>query len=125
MAGRRKVARILVLVAVLFAVCWMPYHLLSLFIDFVHNVHSTKALDFLPFTILIGKYRFFVFIYILSKWSLFYMYDIWPHLLRVQSHFSQDKCAMSYNPCFLKYCQLVSCVLGNRVFCSYTTIKCT
>ena len=65
MAGRRRIARMLVTVAILFAVCWMPYHLLSLYIDFEGTPHANDfeespydkrdiALDVLPFTILLG-----------------------------------------------------------------------
>ena len=54
MAGRRRVARLLVILAILFAVCWMPYHLLSLFLSFEAAPHGTGALEVLPFTILLG-----------------------------------------------------------------------
>ena len=53
MSGRRKVARILIIVAVLFAVCWMPYHVLALYIDF-QNSTKEVSLNALPFTILLG-----------------------------------------------------------------------
>ena len=54
MAGRQRVARMLIVVAALFGVCWMPYHLLSLYLDFVIQVEESTALNALPFTILLG-----------------------------------------------------------------------
>ena len=53
MIGRRRVARMLIIVALLFAVCWIPYHLLAFYIDFTKLPHQT-ALKVLPFTILLG-----------------------------------------------------------------------
>ena len=54
MLSRRKVARILVVLAILFAICWMPCHLLSLYLDFVSTEEGMLGLTILPFTILIG-----------------------------------------------------------------------
>lgn len=54
MTGRRRVARMLVFVAILFGVCWMPYHLLTLYIDFEVDIKNSYALEALPFTILLG-----------------------------------------------------------------------
>ena len=53
MTGRRHVARMLIIVAVLFAICWMPYHILTLYIDFLKQADQS-ALKTLPFTILLG-----------------------------------------------------------------------
>ena len=54
MSGRRRVARMLVVLAILFAICWMPYQLLSLYIDFVIPRVGEGPLETLPFTILLG-----------------------------------------------------------------------
>ena len=56
MASRRQVARMLVFIAALFAVCWMPYHILSLYLDFVELGPTTDlvAVKVLPFTIWLG-----------------------------------------------------------------------
>ncbi len=51
MQGRRKVARMLIVLAILFAVNWLPYHVLSLAVDFIENPHGTGVLEALPFTI--------------------------------------------------------------------------
>lgn len=51
MHSRRKVARMLIILAVLFGLCWMPYHLLSFYVNFMENPHGTGALEALPFTI--------------------------------------------------------------------------
>ena len=56
MASRRQVARMLVFIAALFAVCWMPYHILSLYLDFVELGPTTDqvAVKVLPFTMWLG-----------------------------------------------------------------------
>ncbi len=61
MSGRKRVARMLVIVAILFAVCWMPYHMLSLYLDFQpgdlqpnQELVRDLARDVLPFTMLLG-----------------------------------------------------------------------
>ena len=54
MSGRRRVARLLIALAMLFAACWMPYHILTLYIDYTSNRDYHVALKALPFTILIG-----------------------------------------------------------------------
>ena len=52
MTGRRKVARMLVVLAILFASCWMPYHLLTLYLGFSpQNPDGTVGLAALPFTL--------------------------------------------------------------------------
>ncbi len=55
MSGRRRVARMLIVLALLFALCWTPYHALSLYIDFFPRTPQPHtALQALPFTILLG-----------------------------------------------------------------------
>jgi hypothetical protein len=34
MSGRKRVAKMLIALAVLFAVCWLPYYIVSLYLDF-------------------------------------------------------------------------------------------
>ena len=51
MLSRRKVARMLVVLAILFAVCWMPVHLLHIYVDLTLNPIGIKVL---PFLILFG-----------------------------------------------------------------------
>ncbi len=60
MPSRRRVARLLVLLAILFAICWMPYHLLSLYLDVNddnNNYKYTRAIQALPFTLLLGHFN--------------------------------------------------------------------
>ena len=52
MAGRRKVARMMLILAIVFAVCWLPCHILHLYLDF--SPASKTALEILPFTIWLG-----------------------------------------------------------------------
>lgn len=54
MAGRRRIALMLALVAVLFAVSWLPYHTVSLYVDFVRRSEQGASLAALPFTLLLG-----------------------------------------------------------------------
>ncbi|KAK2157161.1 hypothetical protein LSH36_196g00008 [Paralvinella palmiformis] len=53
MAGRRRVARMLAALAIVFACCWLPYHLHNLYLDFA-ELHAVAAIEALPFTILLG-----------------------------------------------------------------------
>jgi len=53
MSGRRRVAKMLIALAVLFAVCWLPYYIVSLYLDFTTKDTKTFLLA-LPFTILLG-----------------------------------------------------------------------
>lgn len=53
MAGRRRVARMLMILAIFFASCWMPYHLLVLYMDFLKSPDKT-SLNVLPYTIWLG-----------------------------------------------------------------------
>ncbi|XP_021353917.1 gastrin/cholecystokinin type B receptor-like [Mizuhopecten yessoensis] len=53
MNGRKRVAKMLIALAILFAVCWLPYHIVSLYLDF-HRRHVQPFLTVLPFTILVG-----------------------------------------------------------------------
>lgn len=54
MAGRRRIALMLALVAVFFAVSWLPYHTVSLYVDFVRRSEQGASLAALPFTLLLG-----------------------------------------------------------------------
>ena len=54
MLSRRKVARMLVILAILFAICWMPSHLLSLYLDFASPEAAKLGIQILPFCILFG-----------------------------------------------------------------------
>ena len=53
-AGRRRVARMLLLLAVLFAVSWMPYYIVVLFMDFNDSPDSNQYLSALSFALLLG-----------------------------------------------------------------------
>ncbi|XP_075970971.1 neuropeptide FF receptor 1-like isoform X2 [Anticarsia gemmatalis] len=50
---RKRVAWILLLLAVLFALCWLPYNILQLLID-VNAVHVESVSVMLPYTLLLG-----------------------------------------------------------------------
>ncbi|XP_013178009.1 PREDICTED: neuropeptide FF receptor 1-like [Papilio xuthus] len=50
---RKRVAWILLLLAVLFALCWLPYNILQLLID-VNAVQVESGALFLPYTLLLG-----------------------------------------------------------------------
>lgn len=54
MAGRRRVARMLLLLAVLFAVSWMPYYVISLYADFGRKGALEESLVALSFALLLG-----------------------------------------------------------------------
>lgn len=54
MAGRRRIAWMLVLVAILFAASWLPYHTVTLYVDFVRRSEQGASLAALPFTLLLG-----------------------------------------------------------------------
>lgn len=51
---RKRVAWILLLLAVLFALCWLPYNILQLLID-VNAVKVDSVSLLLPYTLLLGK----------------------------------------------------------------------
>lgn len=51
--GRKRVAKMLIALAILFAVCWLPYHIVSLYLDF-NKTQVKPFLAVLPFTILVG-----------------------------------------------------------------------
>lgn len=53
MSGRKRVAKMLIALAVLFAVCWLPYYIVTLYMDFVQD-NVGGFLVVLPFTILLG-----------------------------------------------------------------------
>ncbi len=52
MAGRRRVAKMLLVVAVLFALSWLPYNIIVLYTDF--NAHNDTPLSALSFALLLG-----------------------------------------------------------------------
>lgn len=52
MKGRKRVAKMLIGLAVLFAVCWLPYYCVSLYVDF--HPDDKGLLLALPYTILLG-----------------------------------------------------------------------
>ena len=52
MKGRKRVAKMLIGLAVLFAVCWLPYYCVSLYVDF--HPEDSDLLLALPYTILLG-----------------------------------------------------------------------
>ncbi len=54
MAGRKRVARMLLILAALFALSWMPYHIIILYMDFVRVKSSDEALVALYFALLVG-----------------------------------------------------------------------
>ncbi len=54
MCSRRKMARMLVILAIIFALCWMPVHILNLYLDFVVDPGNSKVLEALPFTLWLG-----------------------------------------------------------------------
>jgi len=60
---RRRVARILFVLAVIFALCWLPYNLLTLFLDL--DIALDKfGLDQVPiYTIITSNYFVFIHIY--------------------------------------------------------------
>jgi hypothetical protein len=53
MQSRRKVARMLMCLAILFAFCWMPYNICSLYID-LRDEMDVVSLTALPFTLCLG-----------------------------------------------------------------------
>ena len=53
MASRRRVARMLWVVAGLFAVSWLPYHTVSLYLNFVSD-NDTVSLTVLSVALLLG-----------------------------------------------------------------------
>lgn len=54
MAGRRRIARMLLLLAVLFAVSWMPYYAVSLYVGFGGKGALGESLVALSFALLLG-----------------------------------------------------------------------
>ncbi|XP_052121994.1 orexin/Hypocretin receptor type 1-like isoform X2 [Frankliniella occidentalis] len=52
---RRRVARILLVLAILFAMCWLPYNVIMLVLDLLDSSDNVQWLiDMLPFTLLLG-----------------------------------------------------------------------
>ncbi|XP_041357841.1 galanin receptor 2b-like [Gigantopelta aegis] len=54
MRGRKHVAKMLMALALVFAVCWLPYYIVSLYLDFQEESKIKDFLVILPFTILLG-----------------------------------------------------------------------
>ena len=54
MAGRKRVARMLLTLAAMFALSWMPYHLVILYMDFVQRTFQDSSLVALSFALLVG-----------------------------------------------------------------------
>lgn len=52
MKGRKRVAKMLIALAVLFALCWLPYYCVSLYLDFYPE--DRHLLVALPYTIFLG-----------------------------------------------------------------------
>ncbi|XP_070555433.1 orexin/Hypocretin receptor type 1-like [Ptychodera flava] len=56
--GRRKIARMLLIVAILFVICWLPYNVLQVWKDFHHGDTTQNnvqiAISLLPFATLLG-----------------------------------------------------------------------
>lgn len=55
MKERKRVAWILLLLAVLFAMCWMPYNIMQLLLD-VNLVNAKDLSMVLPYALFIGEY---------------------------------------------------------------------
>ncbi|KAK3089028.1 hypothetical protein FSP39_000252 [Pinctada imbricata] len=55
MNSRKRVARMLVALAIVFAVCWLPFYVVTLYIDFnFHKKNLNPFVQALPFAILLG-----------------------------------------------------------------------
>ena len=54
MAGRRRVARMLLILAILFAVSWMPYHAVNLYMNFSSKREASNSLMTLSFALMLG-----------------------------------------------------------------------
>ena len=54
MAGRRRVARMLLILAILFAVSWMPYHAVNLYMNFSTKREAGNSLMTLSFALMLG-----------------------------------------------------------------------
>lgn len=52
--SRRRLARMLVAIAILFAISWMPYQVVSLYVDFRRD---SKAANFLKYCLLLGHFH--------------------------------------------------------------------
>ncbi|CAH1775589.1 unnamed protein product [Owenia fusiformis] len=51
MAGRRRVARMLIVLTVIFAITWLPYNIVTVYINFVDKKKAEPSLLVLPFTL--------------------------------------------------------------------------
>ena len=55
MGSRRKLARMMIIVSILFAICWMPYFILLVCFDFIKDARTLRAMNsFYPFALLLG-----------------------------------------------------------------------
>ncbi|GAB1599445.1 trissin receptor-like [Argonauta hians] len=56
MSGRRRVAKMLIVLAALFLFCWSPYHIINVYLDFELN-QSKYFTHILSYTILLGHFN--------------------------------------------------------------------
>ncbi|KAK3090934.1 hypothetical protein FSP39_015878 [Pinctada imbricata] len=55
MGSRRKLARMMIVVSLLFAVCWMPYFILLVSSDFIKEAEAQRTMNSIyPFALLLG-----------------------------------------------------------------------
>lgn len=59
MKERKRVAWILLLLAVLFAMCWMPYNIMQLLLD-VNLVNAKDLSMVLPYALFMGKIQIYI-----------------------------------------------------------------
>ncbi|XP_063420873.1 QRFP-like peptide receptor [Mytilus trossulus] len=96
MSGRKRVAKMLIALAVLFAVCWLPYYVVSLYLDFTTEGVKNFLLV-LPFTILLGHSNsaFNPILYFYSSQSFRkYLY----RALKCRSNRTKRSLAVRYTP---------------------------
>jgi neuropeptide FF receptor 2 len=55
LGGRKRIAKMLIGLAVLFTVCWLPYHIVTIYLDYdVDSQHSKNFRVILPYSIFLG-----------------------------------------------------------------------
>lgn len=52
--GRRRVARMMIVISVLFAVCWLPYYIMTIYMDFTPDKTSQVTPEVYSFALLLG-----------------------------------------------------------------------
>lgn len=74
MRERKRVAMILLLLAVLFALCWLPYNILQLLID-INAVSPDDIAASLPYTLLLGKIWLlrYALVFVINRNIFFYI----------------------------------------------------